>query len=104
MKHFLLIYVYVEGFREKRAPLRAAHLAHAKAAVAAGVLELGGALAEDDPRMGLLLFKGETAESAEAFARNDPYVSGAAGAAGIVESWRVREWVTVVGRFAAQSL
>ena len=102
MKHFLLIYDYVEGFRDKRAPLRAAHLALAQSAATAGALELGGALAGDDPPMGLLLFKGETAEIAETFARTDPYVTGADGAAGIVASWRVREWVTVVGSFAAQ--
>ena len=49
----------------------------------------------DDPPMGLLLFKGETPQAAEAFARADPYVQN-----GVVLSWRVREWVTVVGPMA----
>lgn len=100
MKHFLLVYDYVADFKDKRAPLRAAHLALAKAAVARGDLELGGALVEDP--MGLLLFKAESPEVAEAFALADPYVSGADGAPAIVTSWRVREWTTVIGVNAVQ--
>jgi uncharacterized protein YciI len=41
------------------------------------------------------LFKAETAQVAEDFARADPYTSG-----GVVSSWRVREWITVVGEGA----
>lgn len=100
MKHFILIYDYVEDFRDKRAPLRAAHLALAKAAAARGEMELGGALV-DEPT-GLLLFKAETSAVAEDFARADPYVTGADGAPAIVKAWRVREWMTVVGAYAAQ--
>lgn len=99
MKHFLLIYTYVDGFREKRAALRAAHLAHAKAAVARGELQLGGALVDED--LGLLLFAGETADVATAFALADPYVTGGQEAPAIVTAWRVREWTTVVGPWAA---
>ncbi len=94
MKHFVLIYDYTPDFREKRAPHRAAHLKLANEAVARGELQLGGAFA-DDPPMGMLLFKGETGADAEAFARADPYVIN-----GVVTSWRVREWVTVVGPLA----
>jgi hypothetical protein len=43
----------------------------------------------------MLLFKAESAKVAEDFARADPYV-----AQGVVLSWRVREWVTVVGPLA----
>jgi hypothetical protein len=102
MKHFILIYEYVPDFRDKRGPLRAAHLAHAKAAVARGAMELGGALMEEPT--GLLLFKAETANVAEEFARVDPYVTGADGAPPIVTHWRVREWMTVVGAAAAQPI
>ena len=57
-------------------------------------MQLGGAFA-DDPPQGLLLFKGETAAVAENFAKADPYVLN-----GVVLSWRVREWTTVVGPLA----
>lgn len=71
MKHFVLIYEYVADFREKRAPHRALHLEHAAAAVARGELQLGGAFT-DDPPQGMLLFKAESADIAEAFAAADP--------------------------------
>jgi uncharacterized protein YciI len=43
------------------------------------------------------MFAGADASAAEAFARADPYVLN-----GLVTSWRVREWTTVVGELAAQ--
>jgi len=91
MKHFVLFYDYPVDFRDRRAPHRPAHLEHCKASIARDELQLGGAFA-DDPPMGMLLFKGETAQVAEDFARADPYVLN-----GVVLSWRAREWVTVVG-------
>lgn len=94
MKHFLLFYDYAPNFRETRAPHRAAHLALARQSVARDELQLGGAFAED-PAGGLLLFKASSAAVAEAFAAADPYVTQ-----GVVTSWRVREWVTVVGPLA----
>lgn len=95
MKHFVLFYDYPPDFRERRAPHRAMHLEHAKASEARDELQLGGAFAEDDPPLGMLLFKSESAQVAEDFARADPYVVN-----GVVLSWRVREWVTVVGPLA----
>lgn len=95
MKHFVLFYDYPADFRERRAPYRAAHIEHAKASVARGELQAGGAFAGDDPPLGMLLFQAERAEIAEAFARADPYVLN-----GVVLSWRVREWVTAVGPLA----
>lgn len=91
LKHFVLFYEYPADFRERRAPHRAMHIAHAHASVARDELQLGGAFA-DDPPAGMLLFKAESAEIAEAFARADPYVIN-----GVVSAWRVREWTTVVG-------
>ncbi len=95
--HFLLFYDVVPDYAERRVPLRAAHLAHARAAVARGELVLGGALA--DPVDGaVLLFRCDSAEVVEAFVAADPYV-----AAGLVTGWRVRKWTTVVGEgFNAQ--
>ena len=89
--HYLLFYDVVEGYVEKRAPFRAAHLAHAREAVARGELVLGGALA--NPVDGaVLLFRGSSPALAEAFATADPFVQQ-----GLVTKWRVREWTTVVG-------
>jgi hypothetical protein len=92
--HYLLIYDVGDDYVTRRAPLRAAHLAHARAAVARGELVLGGALA--NPADGaVLLFRGDSPDAAMAFAAADPYVTH-----GLVTRWRVREWTTVVGRDA----
>jgi uncharacterized protein YciI len=92
--HYLLIYDAAPGYAERRVPLRAAHLAHAWAAVERGGLILGGALA--DPIDGaVLLFDCDSPAPVEAFATTDPYVLN-----GLVASWRVRPWTTVVGERA----
>ena len=89
--HYLLFYDVVEDYVERRVPLRAAHLEHARRAHRAGELVLGGALA--DPVDGaVLLFRGSSPTVAERFAVMDPYV-----VKGLVTRWRVREWTTVVG-------
>lgn len=88
--HYLLIYDVVPDYVERRAPLRAEHLALARAAVARGELVLGGALA-DPPDGAVLLFRGDSPAAAEAFAAADPYVRH-----GLVTIWRIRKWLTVV--------
>jgi hypothetical protein len=93
--HYLLFYEVVDDYAERRVPLRAAHLAHARAAVARGELVLGGALA-DPVDQAIMLFRGDSPVAAAAFARADPYVTH-----GLVKLWRVREWTTVVGPDAA---
>lgn len=94
-KLFALHYTYdaesVEDLAQKRAPLRGAHLAHATAARDAGLLALGGAFG-DAPAGGLLVFQATRAQ-VEAFAREDPYVSGR-----LVRSFTIREWVVVIER------
>lgn len=95
MKHFLLTYVLVSDYLERRPAFRAEHLALARAAVKRGELLLGGAV--DPPEQAVLLFTGEDAAAAEAFARADPYITN-----GLVARWTVREWVTVVGEGAAK--
>jgi uncharacterized protein len=88
------MYDVVDDYVERRAPLRAAHIALAREAIVRGELVLGGALA--NPADGVvLLFKGDSPKAAEAFAAADPYVKN-----GLVTRWRVREWTTVVGRDA----
>jgi uncharacterized protein YciI len=93
--HYLLFYDVVADYVERRACLRAAHLALAKRAVERGELVLGGALA--NPLDGaVLLFRGSSPDVAAAFAATDPYVTN-----GLVTRWHVREWTTVVGPDAA---
>ena len=89
--HYLLFYDVVEGYAERRKPFRAAHLAHANEAVARGELILGGALA-DPTDAAVMLFRAPSREVVERFVARDPYVLN-----GLVKSWRVREWTTVVG-------
>lgn len=95
MKHFVLIYDFVDDYLSRRAEFRADHLAKAWASAGHGDLVMAGALA-DPTDTGLLLFTGETPAAAEAFARADPYVVN-----GLVKTWRVREWMTVAGELAA---
>lgn len=94
MRHYLLIYTLVRDYLERRADLRDAHLAHARAAVERGELVLGGAL--DPPDRAILFFAAPGAEVPEAFARADPYVGH-----GLVVDWQVHDWITVVGELAA---
>ena len=93
--HYLLIYDLVADYIERRAPLRAEHIALARAAETRGELILGGAFA-NPPDGAVLLFRSDSPAAAEAFAAADPYVTN-----GLVTRWRVREWTTVIGRDAA---
>ncbi|MCM0080849.1 YciI family protein [Geomonas sp. Red32] len=93
--HYLLFYEISADYLARRGEFRAEHLALAWQAAERGELVLGGALA--DPVDGaVLLFKGESAEVAERFAKADPYVTS-----GLVTKWRVRPWTTVVGAEAS---
>jgi len=95
MKHFLLFYEGAPDYLERRPQFRGAHLKHAWTAAERGELVVAGALA--DPVDGaVLMFQGEDASAAEAFAAADPYVVN-----GLVARWHVREWTTVVGALAA---
>ncbi|MFM0175331.1 MULTISPECIES: YciI-like protein [Paraburkholderia] len=94
--HYLLMYDLVSDYLERRAAYRDEHLKLAWAATERGELLLAGALAEPTDTA-MLLFQGDSAAAAEAFAKADPYVL-----AGLVTRWRVREWTTVVGEGAAK--
>ena len=96
MKHFLLFYDVVDDYVEKRGEFRDAHLRKAWESHARNELVLGGALA--DPVDGaVLLFRAESREVVERFARADPYV-----VSGLVTRWRIREWTTVAGTTATR--
>lgn len=86
---YALLYDYVEDdVLERRAPHRAEHIGMVRERLADGRLLMAGALGEDPPHGGLLVF-GDKAE-AEAFARADPYVTS-----GLVRDWRVEPWQVV---------
>lgn len=89
--HYILFYDVVDDYMDKRSRFRDLHLKHARAAFDRGELVLGGALAEPADAA-VLVFRGETPEAAERFAQTDPYVLN-----GLVKSWRVRKWSTVIG-------
>jgi uncharacterized protein len=93
--HYLLIYDLAPDYLERRALLRDEHLALAWQAHERGELSLAGALADPVDRA-VLLFRGDSPAAAEAFAAADPYVRH-----GLVQSWQVRPWTTVVGDTAA---
>ena len=94
--HYILFYDVVADYVERRGAFRAEHLALAKAAHARGELFLAGALAE--PTDGAV-FIFTSRDAARLFAELDPYVRN-----GLVTSWRVRAWTTVVGDAAATPL
>jgi uncharacterized protein YciI len=96
--HYLLFYEAQPDYVEQRTAFRAVHLALAEEYAARGALILAGALA--DPIDGaVFLFQGSSPAIAEEFAQKDPYVIH-----GLVKSWRVRTWPTVVGKDAATPL
>ena len=87
--HYLLQYDLVDDYVSKRAAFRQQHLSLIRQADERGELVIAGALA-DPADAALLVFR--AAEPAEAFAKSDPYVQN-----GLVKSWRVRKWMTVIG-------
>jgi uncharacterized protein YciI len=84
MPHHLLAYDLAPEYLERRPAFRDAHLALAWAAADQGKLLLGGAVG--DPIESALLL----------FTEADPYV-----AEGLVRSWRVLPWATVIGAEAS---
>jgi len=93
MPHHLLAYDLAPDYLDRRPAFRDAHLALAWAAADDGKLLLGGAVG-DPVESALLLFTDP--DAARAFAEADPYV-----AEGLVRSWRVLPWATVVGAEAS---
>lgn len=92
--HYLMFYEYSADYLERRGEFREEHLTLAWESQARGELVLGGAFAE--PADGaVLLFQCSSPEVAEQFAAADPYVKN-----GLVTSYRVRSWTTVVGQDA----
>jgi uncharacterized protein YciI len=89
--HTILFYDLADDYLTRRTAYRSEHLALVRAAFERGELALAGALA--NPADGaVLVFRGTSPETAEAFAKADPYVVH-----GLVTAWRTRQWNTVVG-------
>jgi uncharacterized protein len=84
--NFLLLYEYVPNMGERRGPHRDAHLAHIRAAQAAGQIGLAGALG-DPVTAGALQFTGVSQSGVEQWVAADPY-----NQAGLVVSHRIEPW------------
>lgn len=97
--HYLLFYEKVPNHADREAPLRSAHLNYVLAAVRRGELVLGGSLGDPDGGSVAILFRADSAATAESFAVGDPYV-----VEGVVCRWWVQAWQTVVGKDAAVPL
>lgn len=97
--HYLLFYEKAPDHAARQGPWQAPHLAYVQAAARRGELILAGSLLDPHDGAAVLLFQADSAATAEAFAKGDPYVLE-----GIVNKWRVRQWDTVVGRDAANPL
>jgi uncharacterized protein YciI len=93
--HYLLCYEMAPDYLARRGEFRTPHLQLAWQAQERGELVLAGALAEPADRA-VLLFQGDSPAAAEAFAKADPYVTE-----GLVLSYTVRPWSTVVGELAS---
>ncbi|MEX0720407.1 MAG: YciI-like protein [Balneolaceae bacterium] len=92
--HYLLFYTTSPDYLERRNEFREEHLSLAWQSHEKGELILGGALS--DPADGaVLLFESKSPETAVKFAEQDPYVKN-----GLVKSWKVRPWTTVVGDYS----
>ncbi len=94
--HYLLFYEKTPGYAEKQKPYEEAHFAYVIEAVKSSGMVLAGNLGAAEDGSAVLLFKSNSTEKAEAFAKGDPYVVH-----GIVSKWYVRPWRTVVGRDAS---
>ncbi|MCV2487783.1 YciI-like protein [Geodermatophilus sp. YIM 151500] len=89
-EYSVLEYTLADDYLERRAALRADHLALARAAHERGELLLAGAL--PDPYDRALLVWIAPREVVERFVEQDPYV-----VQGLVTGWTVRPWNVAVG-------
>lgn len=89
--HYLLIYELAPDYLERRAEFRNDHLKLAWESQQRGEMVLAGALA-DPADKAVLVFNCDSPEPVRMFAAHDPYVTH-----GLVRSFHVRQWNTVVG-------
>ncbi|WP_442920548.1 YciI-like protein [Massilia sp. S19_KUP03_FR1] len=92
--HYLLTYELAPDYLERRGAFRDEHLGKAWEAQRCGELVLAGTL--DEPvDQAILFFSCSSPEPVLLFAATDPYVIH-----GLVKSFQVRKWNTVVGAMA----
>jgi uncharacterized protein YciI len=92
MRYFVLRYdVVVDDYVNRRTPFRPEHLRLLREGHARGEVVMGGAVG-DQPDGAIIVFRSESADTAEQFAKSDPYVLN-----GLVRTWRVQPWNVVVG-------
>jgi uncharacterized protein len=89
--HYVLLYEVVNDYITKRAKFREAHLKLLRQAFDRGEIVLAGAFTEPVDEA-MVIFRGDSPAAAENFVNNDPYMKN-----GLVTSWRVRKWMTVIG-------
>lgn len=92
--HFLLIYELAPDYLERRGDYRTEHLQLAWQAQEKGEIVVAGALAEPADKA-VLMFSCADSAAVERFAKADPYVIN-----GLVSSYSIRPWTTVVGEQA----
>lgn len=95
---FILFYDVTPEYIVRRGDHRAEHLRLAWEYADRGELLLGGAL-EDPVDRTVLIFRCASREIVEGFVKRDPYV-----AHGLVASWSIRPFKTVVGPMSATPL
>jgi uncharacterized protein len=95
---FILFYDVTPQYIVRRGEFRAEHLRLAWEYADRGELLVGGAL-EEPIDCTLLVFRCASKDTVEQFIARDPYVAN-----GLVASWRIRPWRTVVGPMAATPL
>lgn len=83
-----LIYDYVEGMLERRAPHREEHLAHVSRWSADGRLAIAGALG-DPPTGALFVFEIEDPGEVEEFVQADPYVQAELVTGHLIAPWNL---------------
>lgn len=96
--HYVLTYDLVDDYIARRAEDGGEHMRLAWESYDRGEMILGGALLEP-VNGGLYIFKGDSPAVAEEFARRDSYVR-----LGLVKSWKVRPYMSVIGELAAQPM
>lgn len=89
MKYFILTYITVTDYIERRAPFREIHLSLATEFEQMGVLIMAGALNPADKA--ILVFHCDDESFVEDFVSRDPYVKN-----GLITSWEIRKWDVVV--------
>jgi len=87
---YILRYLVVDDYVNRRAPYRAEHLALTHELSESGLLLLGGAVGEPSDSA-VLVFRCPLQE-VERFVESDPYVQN-----GVVESYTIQPWHVVTG-------